>query len=97
MVPYRNWSPGETQLELTSRPICYHPELRHHVRKIKCSLCQRHKSLEKGYVLLPERDVTSQPFQEVAVGLTGPRPIEIGNKDTTVMALIIIDPVTNLL
>ena len=88
--------PGEKRLELTLRSRFFHPELRHLVKKFKCDLCQRHKLPGKGYGLLPERDITTQPFQEVAVDLIGPWPVKVGNKNVTFMALTIIDPVTNL-
>ena len=84
--------PGEKIL----RSRLFHPELRHLVKKFKCGLCQRHKLLEKGYGVLPERDISTHPFQEVAVDLIGPWPVNIGNKDATFMTLSSIDPVTNL-
>ena len=88
--------PGEKRLELTLRLRFFHPELRHLVKKFKCDLCQRHKLPGKGYGLLPERDISTQPFQEVAVDLIGSWPVKIGIKDATFMALTIIDSVTNL-
>ena len=81
---------GEKRSELTLRSRFFHPELRHLVKKFKCDLCQRHKLPGKGYGLLPERDIITQPFQEVDVDLIGPLPIKVGNKDVTFMALTII-------
>ena len=88
--------PGEKRLEMTLRARYYHPEIRQEVLRYKCDACQRHKLPGKGYGLLPEKDVKTQPFEEVAVDLIGPWEVKIHKKKVTFLALTIIDPVTNL-
>jgi transposase InsO family protein len=74
----------------------YHPELRGVVDALKCNDCQQHKLEGKGYGLLPERELRSEPFQEVAADLVGPWKINVRGKEIEFNALTIIDTVTNL-
>lgn len=50
----------------------------------------------KGYGLLPDRDVVSQPWDKIAVDLIRPWEIKIRNRSVTFSALTIIDTTTNL-
>ena len=61
--------PGQKRLYLTLQAKYYHPQLRSQCDKYKCADCQKHKLSGKGYGLLPERELRSEPFEEVAVDL----------------------------
>ena len=61
-----------------------------------CADCQRYKLDGKGYGLLPEREVTAEPFSDMAVDLIGPWKIPIGNKMVEFNALTCIDQAKNL-
>ena len=45
-----------------------------------CDLCQRNKISGEKYGLPLQRDLTSQPFQEVTSDLIYPLPVKIGIK-----------------
>ena len=64
--------PGSKRLELTLRHKYYHQSLRNRIEKFHCPDCQKYKLDGKGYGLLPEREIRSEPFEEVAVDLIGP-------------------------
>ena len=70
--------------------------LRTESSKFKCAACQKFKSAGKVYGVVPERELNEQLFQECAVDLIGPWPVKIHGKERTFLALIIINPVTNL-
>ena len=61
--------PGKSKLRLTIGQRYYHPDLRRQIDNYHCTECQRHKQDDKGYGLLPERELSEQPFDEVAVDL----------------------------
>ena len=88
--------PGTKRLELTLRHKYWHPDLRRGIEKFKCPACQKHKLEGNGYGLLPEREIRSEPFEEVAVDLIGTWKIPIRNKTYEFKALTCIDTVTNL-
>ena len=90
--------PGAKRLHLTLSAKYYNPRLRSKVDKYtrNCPDCQRHKLDGKGYGLLPEREVRSVPFEEVAVDLIGPWTLQIRGKPYTFSALTVIDTVTAL-
>ncbi len=88
--------PGITRLRITLNARYYHPELRGVVDALKCNDCQQHKLEGKGYGLLPERELRSEPFQEVAADLVGPWKINVQGKEIEFKALMIIDTVTKL-
>ena len=83
-------------MEQTIKARYYHPNLRTEFSKFKYATCQKFKLAGKDYGLLPERELKEKPFQECAVDLIGPWPVKICGKEHTFLALIIIDPVTNL-
>ena len=70
--------------------------MRRIVDNYRCSDCQKHKLSGKGYGLLPEREVRSEPFEEVAVDLIGPWKVTVRGKSYEFNALTSIDTVTNL-
>ena len=88
--------PGTKRLELTLKHKYYYPELRRKIEQFNCPHCQKHKLDGKGYGLLPEREIRSEPFEEVAVDLIGPWKIPIGNRIYEFKALTSIDTVTGL-
>ena len=59
-------------------------------------IAKKHKLVERGYGLLPERELRSEPFSEVAVDLIGPWKIKVRGRIYEFNALTAIDPVTNL-
>ena len=58
--------------------------------------CQKHKLDDRGYGLLPEQEIRSEPSEEVAVDLIGPWNINIRGKPYKFKALTSIDTVTAL-
>ena len=88
--------PGQKRLHLTLKAKYYHEQLRSQCDKYLCTDCQRHKLDGKGYGLLPERELRSEPFEEVAVNLIGPWKISIREKPYLFNALTCIDTVTAL-
>ena len=96
MVSHCNRTSRRKKIGINFKIKIFHPKLRHLVKTFKCDLCQRHKLPWKGYGLLPERDISTQPFQEVAVDLIIPWSVKVGKQNVAFMTLTIIDPVTNL-
>ena len=88
--------PGSKRLELTLRHKYYHQSLRNRIEKFHCPDCQKYKLDGKGYGLLPEREIRSEPFEEVAVDLIGPWKIPIRGKIYEFNALTSICTVTGL-
>ena len=60
-----------------------------------CDKCQRFKLTGKGYGMLPPREASLVPWQEIAVDLIGPWNISV-NIALMLNALTIVDTVTNL-
>ena len=102
IVPVLKWfhevlgHPGEERLRQAVSARFHHNELRRYISQLRCDACQRHKLDGKGYGLLPEREVTAMPFNEVAVDLIGPWTIEVNGRSYEFNALTSIDLVTNL-
>ena len=74
----------------------YSRHLSSECRQFKCEDCQKHKADGRGWGLLPEREVTAEPFEEVAVDLIGPWKIPVGNRTVEFNALTCIDMASNL-
>ena len=87
---------GQRRLRDTMSARYYHPQLRKTIDSFKCEDCQKHKLAGKGHGELPERELKSEPFAEVAVDLVGPWKVKARGKIYEFNALTIIDPVTNL-
>ena len=82
---------------LTIQTRYYHPMLRKEIDDFACNACQKMKRPGPGYGLLPEQDVGTVPWAEVAVDLIGPWNVKIRGKTTQeVFALTIIDTASNL-
>ena len=88
--------PGNTKLRMTMEQRYHHPNMRALIDNYTCADCQKHKLDGKGYGLLPERELRSQPFEEVAVDLIGPWKIQVKGKPYKFNALTAICTVTNL-
>ena len=88
--------PGNKRMRLTLQARYYHPELRRHIDRFSCEACQRHKLDGRGFGLLPERSISEQPWQDVAIDLIGPWKIPINNRMYEFNALTCIDTVTNI-
>jgi len=88
--------PGSKRLCMTLLACYYHRDLRRHVDRYHCDICQRFKIDRPGYGLLPEREMREQPWDEVAVDLIGPWKVTVAGKPLEFNALACIDPVTNL-
>ena len=87
---------GQQRLCLSIQQRFYHRKLRKTVDNFRCHACQKHKLHVTGYGLLPEKELKSVPFEEVAVDLTGPWTAQIRGRPYTFNALTIIYTVTNL-
>ena len=74
----------------------YNSRLRHTIDTFKCDHCQKHKLPGKGYGLLPDRDVVSQPWDKIAVDLIGRWEGKVRKISMTLNALTVIDATTNL-
>ena len=84
-------------MRLTIQMRYYHPRLRKEIDDFACNACQKLKQSGPGYGLLPEQDVGTVSWAEVAVDLIGPWTLKIRGKTTQeVFALTIIDTASNL-
>jgi hypothetical protein len=88
--------PGSKRMRLTLQARYYHRDLRRLVDQFNCEACQKQKLDGRGFGLLPERTVSAQPWQDVAIDLIGPWRIPINNRNYEFNALTCIDTVTNL-
>ena len=88
--------PGAPSLYQTMSQHYYISRLQHTIDTFKRDHCQEHKLLGKGYELLPDRDVVSQPWDEIVVDLIGPWEIKAKNRPVQFNALRTIDTTTNL-
>jgi len=88
--------PGYARTYDTMRSRYYSQHLSYECRQFKCEDCQKHKADGRGWGLLPEREVTAEPFEEVAVDLIGPWKIPVGNRTVEFNALTCIDMASNL-
>ena len=74
----------------------YHDQLKSKFDKYLCTNSHKHKLDCKGCGLLPEQELRSEPFEEVAVNLIGPWKIAIQGKTYQFNALMCIDTMTAL-
>ena len=74
---------------------CLHPKLQT-IDKFKCNDCHRHQLSGKGYVLLPEQDIQTAPWEEVAINLIGVWIIKVNNRkdEFTTQARDVVDQVS---
>ncbi len=86
--------PGEKRLRETLNQCNYYPRLRHHIDKLKCKDCQKHKLAGHGYGLLPKQEVRIAPWEEVAINLIGPWKVKVNGQQVEFNALTCI--VSNL-
>jgi hypothetical protein len=75
--------PGEKRLQETLNQHCHHSRLRYHIEKLKCKDCQKHKLEGHGYGLLPEQEVRTAPWEEVAINLIGPWKVKVDGWSTS--------------
>ena len=89
---------GTTRMYETISQTFYFTGLKQRCEAFKCDLCQKQKTSGPGYGLLPPRQASLLPFEEVHIDLVGPWTFTFptGNKEVTMNALTVIDPVTNL-
>ena len=88
--------PGNNRMRDAIQARYWHPNLRSYIDKFACGICQKHKLSGRQFGLLPERDVRTHPWQEVAVDLIGPWAVNIRDQWYEFNALTSIDMVTNL-
>jgi len=90
--------PGSRRLyDTLSQHYYFHDMLRRiETYTKKCQHCIQVKEPTVNYGQLPPREASFQPFFEVAVDSIGPWSVMIGNVETQVKALTIIDTVTCL-
>ena len=74
--------PGATSMRLTIQTRYYHPMLRKEIDDFACNACQKMKRSGPGYGLLPEQEVGTVPWAEVAVDLIGPWTVKNRGKTT---------------
>ena len=90
---------GIQRLIKSLNSFCYIEGLKKKVEEfvLTCESCQKNKNQGPGYGHLPPREDTSVPWNEVAVDLIGPWPIQVaGVGDLEVFALTVIDTCTTL-
>ena len=88
--------PRKTCLRETINARYYNHKIRRFCDNYKCDDCVKHKLAGRGYGLLPEREVTAMPFQDLATDLIRPWVVPVGNKVLEFNALTCIDMCTNL-
>eukprot|EP00957_Ditylum_brightwellii_P009451 713391-Ditylum_brightwellii.AAC.1 len=64
--------PGCDCLSYTIETHYHHHLLRRIIDAHTCKVCQRNKISGKGYGLLPEREMQTAPWEEVAIDFIGP-------------------------
>jgi hypothetical protein len=87
--------PGEKWLRQTLNQCYYHPKLRHHIDKLKCKGCQKHKLAGQGYGLLTKLEVRVAPWEEVVINLIGPWKVKVNGQQVEFYALTCIDTASN--
>jgi transposase InsO family protein len=90
---------GMLRLEATMRRHFWHPRLRDEIRKqlSECAICKTMKKNQPREGQLAPRQVPTIPWTEVHVDTIGPWAYKVrGLKEVKVLALTMIDPVTNL-
>ena len=88
--------PGSTRTRETILARYHSKHIRPECEKFKCAHCEKYKTDPKRWGLLPEREVTTEPFAEIAVDLIGPWKIPVGNRVVKFNALTIIHMASNL-
>ena len=90
--------PGINNLYHTININFYHPKLRQECYNFvsSCDYCQRYKTSTINYGHLPPRQVTMNPWHNIATDLIGPWTISIQNQQYQFQAITIIDTDTNL-
>jgi hypothetical protein len=83
-------------MRLTLQTRYHHRDLPRLVDHFNCEACQKQKLDGRGFGLLPQRTITEQPWQDVAIDLIDPWKIPINNRTYEFNALTCIDMVTNL-
>ena len=87
---------GINRLYDTIRAHFYIPGLKNRCEAFRCRNCQMNKLVGPGYGDLPPRQAPLLPWNEVAVDLIGPWPLDVAGEIVKFDALTCIDPVTNL-
>ena len=87
---------GEKRLHEIINQRYYHPKLHHHIDKLKCKDCQKHKLTGHGHGLLPKHDVRIASGEEVAINLIGPWKVKVNGQQFEFNALTCIDMALNL-
>jgi hypothetical protein len=86
----------EKRLRETLQQCYHHPKLRYTINRFQYEHCQRHKLSGKGYGLLPEGEMQTAPWEEVAINLIGPWKVKVNNKKVEFNVLMCIDTASNL-
>jgi hypothetical protein len=71
---------GERHLCEMLQQRYYHSKLQYTIDKFRCEHFQQHKLSGKGYGLLPEWEMQTAPWEEVAIDLIGPRIVKVNKK-----------------
>jgi hypothetical protein len=90
--------PGIERMNKSLSQHFYAPSLKsivaNHVNA--CTVCQQHKLHGQGAGALPEKELSSNPWDDVAVDLAGPWTFQLNQRRKTVFhVLTCIDPLTN--
>ena len=88
--------PGKSRLKASINARYHSQSLSHAIETFRCEACTEHKADTRGWGLLPEREVTAEPFSEVAVDLIGPWKVNVGKRTLEFNALTCIDMTSNL-
>ncbi|KAG7357555.1 reverse transcriptase RNA-dependent DNA polymerase [Nitzschia inconspicua] len=88
--------PGVNRMYDTMRQHFTWPKMRETIAELikKCDACQRAKRGNKGYGLIPLKDVETEPWKDIAIDLSGPWKATIDKKIVIFHTLTIIDVFT---
>jgi transposase InsO family protein len=88
--------PGADRLYQAIMTHFYCPNFKEYAKSFvdQCVQCQQHKLTGPGRGELPPKNITANPWDEVAVDLIGPWHFKINNQEYTFCALTCIDPLT---
>ncbi len=83
-------------MHATLQASYHHPHLQTHIELFLCDKCQWTKPTRPGHGFIPDQDITSVPWEEVAVDLIGPWSVSTLHGDMKLFLLTYIDTTTNL-
>lgn len=86
---------GQTRAHDSMRTSHHHTQLKQQIERCRCSDCERHKQIGRGFGHSPHQEAILMRFEEAHVDLIGPWKVEMGEGKIEIKALTCIDSVSN--